>query len=76
MLKVLKLEHVPCAGSETAFYPKHFCNAIHDGLDAYEAAQEEPKPQTHVKPFEALVPGCMSVPEASGQSLPGRPGDK
>ena len=62
-------EHIPCAGSETArsaFYPEQLCNAIHDGLDAHEAAQDEPNPGTHVKPFEALVPGCMSVPGAPG----------
>ena len=61
-------EHVPCAGSETArsaFYPEQLCNAIHDGLDAHEEAKEEPDPGTHVKPFEALVPGCMSVPGGS-----------
>ena len=62
-------EHVPCAGSETsrsAFYPEQLCNAIHDGLDAHEEAQEEPNPGTRVRPFEALVPGRMSV---SGGSL-------
>ena len=61
--------HVPCAGRETArsaYYPEMLCDAIHDGLDAHELAQEEPCPGTRVKPFEALVPGCTSVPGAPG----------
>ena len=57
--------HVPCAGREaarSAFYPEQLCNAIHDGLDAHESALAMPATGTHVKPFEALVPGSMSVP--------------
>ena len=58
-------EHVLCAGNETvrsAFCPEQLCNAIHDGLGAHESAHAMPATGTHVKPFEALVSGSMSVP--------------
>ena len=68
-------EHVPCAGSETArsAYPEQLCNAIHDGLDAHESAHAMPATGTHAKPFEALVPGCMSVPGECTRGLTSRP---
>ena len=61
--------HVPCAGSETArsaFYPEQLCNAIHDGLDAHGSAHAMPATRTHVKPLQALVPGCMNDPGIPG----------
>ena len=57
--------HVLCAESETArsaFYSEQLCNAIRDGLGAHDSAHAMPATGTHVKPFEALVPGSMSVP--------------
>ena len=63
--------HVPCAGDETArsaFYPEQLCNAIHDGLDAHKSAHAMPATETHVKPLQALVPGCMSVPGEGSRS--------
>ena len=63
-------EHVPCSGGETArsaYYPEKLCHAIHDGLDAHDSAHAMAATGTHVKPFQALVPGCMIVP---GESTP------
>ena len=48
--------------ARSAFYPEELCNAIHDGLGAHESAHAMPATGTHVKPFEALVSGSMSVP--------------
>ena len=64
-------EHVPCSGGETArsaFYPEQLCHAIHDGLDAHEKAYGLAATGTHVKPFQALVPGSMEVPDDSKPS--------
>ena len=64
-------EHVPCAGNETArsaFYSEQLCNAIHDGLDAHEPAHAMPANEPHVKPLQAMVPGCMSVPGEGSRS--------
>ena len=72
-------EHVPCVGNETArsaFYPEQLCNAIHDGLDAHGSAHAMLATGTHVKPLQALAPGCTPVPGEGSRSAGNCIGDK